>query len=210
MRILLFSLLLSTAIAATAQELDYPDYRSKKDNFAKIQEKNIRADVSTFALAGVDESIGKSPLATIPVKDYGSDYMRFEGDNIQVTIKTGVFFQTKHKMMFSEKHLVRIDNKPYYGGTYGDVPKSTIASLIVIVGKDTVAIPPVAYFDLYNPSFSFNQSGATRSRNGVYLSADKKTFYIYMFNMEGGGSEFTWVIQDKAYLRRVVDFGFLH
>jgi len=202
--------LLIAGSVTKAQDLDYPDFRSKKDNFSKIPDKAMRADIASFSLAGVDESIGKAQLKTIPIKDYGNNYMNFEGEGIQVNIKAGVFFQTKHKMMFSDKHLVKIDNRPYYGGAYGEVPKNAIESITVIVGKDTVAIPPAAYSDLYSPSFSFNQSGATRTRNGVFLSGDKHTFYIYMLNIGNGGSEFTWVIRDKAYLRRVVDFDFLN
>ena len=211
MRLLLSCLLtIFIASAVTAQDLDFPDYRSKKDNFSKISEKDIRADVASFALAGVDESIGKAPLSSLPVKEVGSNYMIFEGNNIQVTIRTGVFFPSRHKMMYVEKHLLRIDNHPYYGGTYGIAPQTTIQSITVVVGADTVAIPPNAYSDLYDPQFSFNEGGSTRSRNGVFLSNDKHTFYIYMLNINGGGSEFTWVIRDKQYLRRVVDFGFLN
>ena len=208
-----FYLLLALAplagLKTKAQDLDFPDYRSKKDNFSKISDKLARADVASFALAGVDESIGTAQLKTVPVKDYGNNYMTFDDGNIQVTIRTGVFFPSKHKMMYNEKHLVRIDNHPYYGGTYGEPPQVTIESITVVVGKDTVAIPPAAYSDLFDPQFSFNQSGSTRSRNGVFLSNDKHSFYIYMLNIKGGGSEFTWVIRDKQFLRRVVDFGFL-
>lgn len=209
MRILFSLILVATSACAMAQDLDYPDYRSKKDNFSKINDKDIRADQASFALAAVDESIGKAQLQTVPIKDYGPKFMTFENDNIQVTIRTGIFFASKHKMMFSEKHLVKIDGKPYYGGAYGEPPHTTIESVTVIVGKDTVPIPPTAYADLYDPKFSFNESGSTRTRNAVYLSNDKHTFYIYMLNIENGGSEFTWVIRDKQYIRRVVDFGFL-
>jgi hypothetical protein len=210
MRIVLFSFLsVLTVLTAKAQDLDYPDYRSKKDNFSKVSDKDIRADLASFALAGVDESIGKAQLNTVAVKDVSGNTMAFDDGNIQVIIRTGVFFPSKHKMMYIEKHLVRIDNHPYYGGTYGEAPQTTIESITIVVGRDTVAIPPAAYSDLYNPQFSFNQSGSTRSRNGVFLSVDKHTFYIYMLNINGGGSEFTWVIRDKQYIRRVVDFGFL-
>jgi len=204
---LLFTLVTSTV---TAQDLDFPDYRSKKDNFAKISDKDIRSDLAGFVLAGVDESIGKAPLNSLPVKEVTSNSMTFDDGNIQVTIRTGVFFPSKHKMMYQDKHLLRIDNHPYYGGTYGMAPQTTIESITVVVGKDTVAIPPTAYNDLFDPQFSFNQDGATRSRNGVFPSKDKHTFYIYMLNINSGGSEFTWVIRDKQYLRRVVDFGFLN
>ncbi len=86
----------------------------------------------------------------------------------------------------------------------------TIQSITVIVDKDTVAIPPAAFIDLYDPKFSFNENGATRTRNGVFLSNHKHTFYIYMLNIDNKGVEYTWVIRDKQYLRRVVDFGFLN
>jgi len=209
MRILLSLLLVFTGTLAWAQDLDFPDYRNKKDNFAKINDKDIRADVASFALAAVDESIGKAQLKTVPIKDYGPAFMSFSDDNIQVTIRTGNFNPGKHKLLFNEKHLVRIDNKPYYGGNYGEPPHTTIEAVTVLVGKDTVAIPATAFFDLYDPKFSFNQSGSTRTRNAVYLSNDKHTFYIYMLNIENGGTEFTWVIRDKQYVRRVVDYGFL-
>lgn len=209
MRTLLILLLLSTTNLIRAQDLDFPDYRNKRDNFVKISDKDLRADQASFALAGVDESIGKAQLMTVPIKDYGNNFMTFENENIQVTIRTGVFLPTKHKLMFSEKHLVKIDGKPYYGGNYGEQPHTTIDAVTVIVGKDTVPIPATAFFDLYDPKFSFNQSGSTRTRNAVYLSNDKHTFYIYMLNVDNGGSEFTWVIRDKQYLRRVVDWGFL-
>ena len=79
-----------------------------------------------------------------------------------------------------------------------------------MIDKDTVAIPPAAYFDLYHPNFTYSQSGSQKSYNGVYVSNDKRTVYIYMLNRDDLGSyEVTWVIQDKQYLRRVVDFGFL-
>jgi len=215
MRKLPFYLLLTLApliaLKTKAQDLDFPDYRSKKDNFSKIRETDIRSDVAGFALAAVDESIGKAQLAAVPVREVGSNFMSLDDGNIQVTVRTGVFFPSKHKMMYAEKHLLRIDNHPYYGGTYGIAPQTTIESITVVVGKDTVAIPSTAYNDLFDPQFSFSQSGSTRSRNGVFLSADKRsnTFYIFMLNITGGGSEFTFVIRNKQYLRRVVDFGFI-
>jgi hypothetical protein len=199
-----------------AQDLDFPDYRSKRDNFSKVSDKMMRADIAGFALAAVDESIGKAQLKTVPLKEYGPNFMKFEGPDdrgvgIQVTIRTGTFDPTKHKLMIVDKHLLRIDGHPYYGGNYGETPRTTIESVVVVVGKDTVPVPREAYSDLYDPKFSFTEGGASRTRNAVYLSADKNShvFYVYMLNIENGGSEFTWVIQNKQYARRVVDFGML-
>ncbi len=210
MRTILCLFLVVSGLSCLAQDLDFPDFRSKKDNFSKISDKDIRADMASFALAGVDESIGKAQLQTVPVKDFDPDFMKFENENIQVIIKTSSFMPTKHKLMLSEKHVVKIDGKPYYGGVYGEQPHTIIEAMTVLVGKDTVPIPATAFFDLYDPKFSFKEGGATRTRNGVFLSNDKHTFYIYMLNIDNGGVEYTWVIRDKQYLRRVVDFGFLN
>ncbi len=60
-------------------------------------------------------------------------------------------------------------------------------------------------------AFTYNDDqGTVRTYNGVYLGGDKRTIYIYMLNRESIGSyEVTWIIQDKKYLRRVVDSGIL-
>lgn len=80
----------------------------------------------------------------------------------------------------------------------------------MVIDKDTVAIPPSAYFDLYNPIFAFYDKGVQKSQDKVYLSNDGRRVYVYLLKQEAGGSyEVTWVIQDKKYIRRVVDFGFL-
>ena len=210
MRIVFSLLFLCSGLAVLGQDYDFPDFRQKKDNFSHISDRDIRSDVSTFCLAGVDESVGKPSLPGVPVVDYGPNFMKYADDHIQVIIKTGIFLAAKHKLMQQEGHLLRIDGKPYYGGVYGQPPHTTIESITVVVDKDTVPIPSTAYFDLYDTKFSYNENGATRSRNGVFLSNDKHTFYIYMLNIDNKGTEYTWVIRDKQYLRRVVDFGFLN
>jgi hypothetical protein len=209
MRILLALILVGNSLSTLAQEdLGFRDFRNKKDNFVKIptSQKDIRSDLSSFLMAGIDESIAKLPLKTVPVRNYGNNYMTYQNDQITVTIKTAPFEPAKHKLMMEEKHLVKIDNKPYYGGVIGEVPRTYIQSITVLMGKDTVAIPPAAYFDLYEPSFFYSDNGGSRTRNAVYTSADGSRFYIYMFNPEAKGTEYTWVIQNKQFLRRVVDF----
>lgn len=211
MRIVLWMLFALINVGVFAQD-DVPDYRSKKDNFAKIREKDIRSDLSVFTMAGIEESMSKQPLKNIPMTDYGRSFMTYEGNNIRVTIKTGIFNPSKHKLaFFEEKHLSKIDGKPFYG-SYDKVPKTSIESVTVIVNnKDTVSIPAIAYIDLYNPSFTYKDaSGTERSLNNVFLSSDGHKFYIYMLNQEASGTyEITWVIQDNKYLRRVLDFGLL-
>ena len=59
MRIFFSILLCSCIYFSFAQNDDIPDYRSKKDNFLKMQEKDIRADLSQFTFGGISESLTK-------------------------------------------------------------------------------------------------------------------------------------------------------
>lgn len=210
MRVALVVLLVCVSYWCHAQNDDYPDYRSKKDIFTRIVEKDIRGDIASYSMGGIDESIGKNPLKTVPITSMGSNFISFANDDIHVTIAGGVFDPSKHKLgYYDEKYLVKIDNKPYFGN-YGKVPNTTIQNVTVVIDADTVSIPATAYLDLYNPIFSVTEGGVQKSNNKVYLSADGHKVYVYMLKQEAGGSyEVTWVIQDKKYLRRVVDFGFL-
>jgi hypothetical protein len=211
MRIVFLLLIICSAKFGIAQNDDYPDFRSKKDLFTRIMEKDIRADIASYSMAGIDESVGKLPLKSIPITASTANSISFAGENIKVNITAVPFDITKHKVGYygDNKYVVKIDNKGYFGD-YGKVPKTAIEKVTVIVDRDTVAIPPAAYNDIYNPIFSFTEGGIQKSNNKVFLSADGKKIYVYMLKREAGGSyEVTWVIQDKKYLKRVVDFGFL-
>lgn len=211
MRFVFLVLMINVAYCCSAQTDAYPDYRSKKDMFSRIVEKDIRSDIASYSMGGIDESIGKLPLKTLPITAMSSNFISFASNNIQVTITGGKFDPAKHKLGYygEDKYLVKIDNKPYFGN-YGKVPNTTIENITVVIDRDTVPIPATAFSDLYNPIFSVMESGVQKSNNKVYLSADGHKVYVYMLKQEAGGSyEVTWVIQDKKYLRRVVDFGFL-
>jgi hypothetical protein len=154
--------------------------------------------------------MGKQPLANIPVSNYGNNYIEFLEDNIHVKITSSKFEQTKHKFQYYDQYVVRIDNKPFYG-VDGQMPGKKIESIAVAVGNDSVQIPPVAFADLYEPRFCGPDAGSGKivCNTRLYVSNDKRKIYIYMLNSSGkGGYEVTWVIEDKKYLRRVIDYGF--
>lgn len=198
------------AASAFAQDDDIPSYRSKTLNLSKIMEKDLRADLATFTLAGIDESTGKEALSYAPVVSYASDSVLLQKDNIKVVIKAGAFDKSKHKiLLYDEKYVTKIDNKPYYG-TIGKMPATTIKYIMITVGRDTINIPATAYNDLYDPKFCHPGAVAkTKCNLGVYFSKDNHRMYVYMLNGDGkDGYEVTWIIQDKQYIRRVVDWDF--
>lgn len=190
---------------------DMPDYRSKSERFTRMRIPEVRNDLATFMLSGISESVSKEKLSQIPVSQYGDNYVTFSNEEWEITIRSGVFFKTKHKLQYyDEKYLTRIDNKPYWG-IYGKAPATTISSITVLHYGDTVAIPPAAYADTYDPIFCKTINSSTANCNdAVYVSKDGKRLYIYMLNSTDGsnGYEIAWIIADQKYFGRVVDFGY--
>ncbi len=215
MRLNLILIMLLAANISFAQNDDFPDYRGKREAFLKVQEKEIRTDLASFSMGGLDESIGKLPLKSIPVTEMKENSISFKGNGMEVNIQAGFFEPAKHKIFYynnpdnNTKYVVRIDNKGFYGN-YGQMPKTTIERVTVLINGDTVAIPQAAYADLFNPVFYTHKDGEAKTRNNVFMSNDGKRIYVYMIreDFNGGSYEVTWVIQDKKYFKRVVDFGF--
>ncbi len=194
---------------AQSQDLNFTDSRRKNEGFARLQPKDVRADVATFALAGINESVGALPLQKISYSSLSNDSMSFSGDGIKAVIKISPFDPSKHKLSYDEKYLVRIDKRPYYGG-YGSVPKTSVSEVLVIIGNDTVAIPSAAYDDLHNLQFTYSDKGVQRTTNAIYKSKDGHRIYLYLFSKDKTGNyEVTWIFQDKKYVRRVLDYDLL-
>jgi hypothetical protein len=188
---------------------DLPDARRKTESFDRFHIKDLRADLATFTLSGISESVGLLPLEKIPYTSLGNDSIVFKGDGIKATVKISVFDPSKHKLTFDEKYLVRIDRRPYYGN-YLETPKTQISQVSVIINNDTVFIPPIAYNDLFNLNFTYLDKGVERTTDAVYKSKDGRKVYLYLFCKDKTGSyEVTWIIQDRKYLRRVLDYGFM-
>jgi hypothetical protein len=188
---------------------DFQDTRKKNESFAKFPKNEIRADLATFTLSGIDEAVGKDELQKIPFTTFGDAFMNFEGGDIKASIKLSPFDKSKHKLDYDEKYLIRIDRKTYYGD-YGNMPMTYISNITLLIGNDTVSIPPAAYADIYNLNLTYTDKGTLRSRNGIYKSKDGSRIYLYVFCKNNSGSyEVTWIIQNKIYLRRVLDYGFM-
>ncbi|MEO9033150.1 MAG: hypothetical protein ABI285_07890 [Ginsengibacter sp.] len=210
MKTLIIAASILMSFCCSAQDnYDYQDTRRKNESFAKLPKTEIRADLATFTLSGIDEAVGKNELKKIPFTKFGDDFMNFEGDGVAAQIMLSPFNPARHKLDYDEKYLIRIDRKTYYGN-FGKVPKTYISRIMLTDGNDSITIPPAAYFDIYNVSLTYTDKGTVRSRNGIYRSKDGHRIYLYIFCKDATGSyEVTWIIQDKKYLRRVLDYGFM-
>ncbi|MEO8413570.1 MAG: hypothetical protein ABI472_07910 [Ginsengibacter sp.] len=210
MKILLFSMGILYGLTSGAQKYyDYQDTRKKNETFIRLPKTEIRADLASFTLSGIDEAVGKADLQKIPFTDFGPGNMNFGGGNIKASVTLSSFDKSKHKLDYDEKYLTRIDRKTYYGD-YGSLPKTDISNVTLVIDNDTIAIPPAAYADLHNLNLTYMDKGALKSRNGIYESKDGHRVYLYLFCKNTTGSyEVTFIIQDKKYFRRVLDYDFM-
>ena len=196
-------------VSVISKAQDFTDTRRKTESFAKLQPREVRADVATFALGGISESVNTVPLPKINYTSFNKDSILISGDGIKAIVKVLPFDPAKHKLSYDEKYLVRIDKRSYYGN-YVNIPKTSVSDVIVILGNDTVAIPPSSYNDLHNLNFTYLDKGVQRTTDAIYKSKDGRRIYLYLFSKDNTGSyEVTWIIQDGKFLRRVLDYGFM-
>lgn len=204
---ILMSVVFSMSLIVNAQDLPYSDFRTKKESFSKLSDKQLRADLATFTKGGIDESVGKLPLRKIAPTLYTVNSMSFKEGDVDAQVTTGPFDPKGKKIMKQEEFVVKVNNKPMFGA-YGELPRTSISDIRFLIGKDTLMVPPTAYTDLFNLNFTYkDRSNVQRTANGVFFSADKSHVYLYLLSRdEKGGYEVTWIFQDKQYLRRVIDY----
>jgi hypothetical protein len=210
MKYKLLTFLLLFSFCLHAQSLKIPDYRTNKESFKKLKNKTLRKELADFTIAGENGDKSDIALQEIPLVKSDSSFVTFNKDSLNVTILTGIFDGSEHKLSYYDRYLVKIDDKPFWG-TGGDMPTTTILSVRVMIGNNYIEIPFTALSDLFSPNLCWTnaKSKGTNCRTGVYLSNDGKRIYITMVNGTGAGIyEVTWIIENGKYLRRVVDYGF--
>ncbi len=198
-----------TTIVYHAHAQDFTDTRRQTESFVRLGPRDVRADVAYFAFKGISESANAPVLKKVGPTIVSTDSIVMEGHGIFVKVKLAPFDPKMHKLTYDEKILTRIDRRTYYGD-YGSVPKTSISSILVIINKDTIPIPPTAYNDLHNMNFAYTDKGVERTRDGVFVSKDGNKVYVYLFSKDRTGSyEATFILINGQYYRRVLDYGFL-
>lgn len=205
----LFILLLVFAHTTYAQEIT--DTRRKTESFKRLSPPDIRAEVAHFAFAGIGESAQAPELIRISPEIVAADSLVIKAEGLYTKIKLRPFDPKEHKIIYDldEKTPIKIDRRTYYGD-YGKMPLTSVATILLIHGGDTLSLPETAYSDLKNMRFSYLNGGVQRTNSAVYLSKDGKRLYLYLFSKEPRSAyEVTFIFQDKKYLRRVLDYDLL-
>lgn len=205
----LFSVLVLLFFYEGSYSQDFTDTRKRNESFVRLQPPVVRSEVAHFSFKGISESAQAPKLREITPLIVKKDSLVFKEDNIYAKVNLVPFDPKAHKLNYDEKTLIRIDRRTYYGN-YGNIPATSIGSVLMIIDGDTVNIPPIAYQDLHNMNFTYLDKGILRTRDAIYFSKDGRRLYLYLFSKDNTGSyEVTFIFQDKQYARRVLDYGFL-
>jgi hypothetical protein len=204
----------------TLGQTPVPDLREKRtDSYEKLPPGKIRTEISNFIIEGGNyekrDSLTKVHLEEIPVKVYTDSCILFKKGPLSVKITSASFDTTNKKLGYfidneNSSFLLYIQGRPFWG-TDGGVPTEIIRQIVVRDGQTQVMLPDSAIKDLFQPNFCSpdNHSGGLYCHTHIYRSKDKRRIYIYMLNSDGaGGYEVTFVLEDKKYKRRIVDYGF--
>jgi hypothetical protein len=187
------------------------DTRKKTESFHRLQPPNIRAEVASFTFGGIRESAQAPQLKRINPTIITRDSLVIEGEGIYAKVRLEPFDSKSHKIVYDddEKTPIKIDRRPYYGD-YGTMPRTSIASIIVVIDGDTAAIPPTAYSDLKNMQFKYFDKGQELTADAVFVSKNGQDVYLYLFSQNKKGNyEVTYIFSNKRYYRRVLDYDFL-
>ena len=88
------------------------------------------------------------------------------------------------------------------------MPIREYKNIEVVVNRKPVAIPKIAYNDLYNPNLDMANSN-NYSYNTIYYDKETDTIYIVASNSDGAGAyEVCWQIEKGIYKGRKITRGF--
>ena len=183
-------------------------------NFAKISNKILKHEIASFNIAHgfeATDTIKKKEVNEIPLLNCSDSLITFSAEGLKISISSTRFDSSRHKLWYdSQSYLKLIDGKSFWG-TDGGVPNEEVKEVNVTIGNKRFLFPIDALKGIYQPNFCTknNLNGDLILHSKVFRSTDKRRIYVYMLNSDGaGGYEVIWIIQDKKYLTRVIDFGF--
>lgn len=137
------------------------------------------------------------------------------GEHIQLAIKSKNFLASQHKLQLtdtlvsdlnhkekSDLVVIRnmIDSTVAYG-IHGNLPKTEIASFVILRNNIKLQMPKQAYSDLYNIHFCIYHKAPE-----VYVTKDNTYLYIYLHGSDGANQYSVKLIFNKTgYVTRIVN-----
>ena len=176
--------------------------------YNKKEEGNwLKADDEGYIYYNRVKCINRLPqIAKVFQKD---NIVYFQSKGISITLTGQKFDEKKHIFTRDVQggFISKIDGKDFQG-TDGNMPIKEYKNIEVVVNRKPVAIPKIAYNDLYNPNLDMANSN-NYSYNTVYYDKETDTIYIVTSNSDGaGGYEVCWQIEKGIYKGRKIARGF--
>jgi hypothetical protein len=132
---------------------------------------------------------------TIKKENVYNDSCVFKNDDLIAVVKKTSFISNKHKIIKKSQDLLLIDGKGFWG-TDGEIPKSSISKLRLIIKGKSIIIPNNAFNDLYEPRF----------KTLSICFGPENTIYVSMSNSDGAGAyTIIWIFKDNKYFSRYID-----
>lgn len=209
MKNLLLTISLLISISAFSQEA----FDENKEGFDNLPKGTLRKEIACFSSWGESEKNNSLKPGKTIITAGSKNSMTFKRENVTVVLRIKPFDKSKYTIKRDKDgHIVALNNKHVFGRDYDNEPPSTVMqSVMVVIGTDSVRLPPAACENLFQPRIC-EPGGARETKDScpkIFISDDKKRIYIFSWHSDGAGFyEVTWIIQDKKYLRRVVDFGY--
>jgi len=136
-----------------------------------------------------------SSFKTIKNTSFFKDSCVGRNDSITVVIKSSPFNPLKHKVVYTDKELEKIDGKSSRG-MYRTLPKKAISSFKIIKSGIPILIPESAFDNLYEPRFKTLK---------IFVQTND-TFYIELDNGEGDGAyTVIWIIKGSKYFKKFAE-----
>jgi hypothetical protein len=173
--------------------LNIPFYNELKSKLININDTNYiypRFLLKKFSLKIQIDSVAKYELNQykIIVKK-----RNFDPQNHSLDLVDSVFRSTGGIDYLEMKNL--IDGVKAYG-INGDIPKTELYYIELIINNDIFKIPNRFFSDLFNPNLGLSE---------VYLEPSKQLIYLYLSGSDGAGSySIKYVFNFNGYLTRIV------
>ncbi len=195
-------------------------HRNRSDCWDSLKNKLYRSELACFTIeAGNHEkrdSLIAAHLTRFNLEKCSDSSLFLRSGTTKVELYA-MPFDTNNTKAFTvvnnaayKNYLLLIRDHPFWG-TDGAFPRKKLKAIKTEFAKTQLVLPDSAFDDLYEPNFCFLKAKQTKAYclTEAFYSKDRKRIYVYMLNGDGaGGYEVTFIIENKRYIGRVVDYGF--